>query len=389
MRPRVEIGTGLMVGVCLAGCATTAGTNAGGAVSTVVPLAITNVGVEPKTIDPAQRQIATIRYELSRPATVTVDLVDEEGRVVRQLDAGKQSAGMRTATWDGCMTNGRPVPSGVYLYIIRTSTVYGLPTTDYSYDPSTTTGSEELEAWKFTFDKETGLLRWVMPKAGYARVRIGVQGFPHLRTLLDWEPLEAGEQTIAWDGLDASGLINLKEHPNLSIKLQAFALPWNTIIVRNGSSSADEPSSPRLPSGPRGGQGRADEPAYPPLNRRDASYLHAQHARAVCHETRLHVQFPAETSYDSHSRPVLSGVVAVRVVLDERDAAQAVNSRFEVAFFEDLTFLSEEEDGSNPFTYLWDTTHLPPGEHLLTVNVLSYDDHYGVVTVPVMIEGRS
>ena len=62
-----------------------------------------------------------------------------------------------------------------------------------------------------------------------------------------------------------------------------------------------------------------------------------------------------------------------------------VNRRFEVVIYEDLTVLFEEEESTNPFTFLWDTSKLPPGEHLLTINLLSYDDHYGVATVPVAI----
>jgi hypothetical protein len=83
---------------------------------------------------------------------------------------------------------------------------------------------------------------------------------------------------------------------------------------------------------------------------------------------------------------VVSGVVPVRVTVDAADAPHLINSRFEVALFEDTTFLAEEEEGTTPFTYLWDTTRLRPGEHLLTANILSYDDHYGVATVRVMVE---
>jgi hypothetical protein len=79
--------------------------------------------------------------------------------------------------------------------------------------------------------------------------------------------------------------------------------------------------------------------------------------------------------------------VPVRVTLEARDASSLVNERFEMALYEDLQFLFEEEESLNPFTFLWDTTHLTPGAHLLTVNVLGYEDHYGVATQPVIIEG--
>jgi hypothetical protein len=211
-----------------------------------------------------------------------------------------------------------------------------------------------------------------MPKAGRARLRVGLQGFPHLRTLLDWEPLEAGPQSVVWDGRDASGFVQLTDHPNLTVKLALFALADHTIIVQ-GAPDRDA--------------GRPQGPAeYPPERAPAPAYLHAQHPRPACREARLAVEFPEGTRRDEQGRPVLNGTVPVRVVLDPRDAPHLVNHRFEVALYEDLTFLFEEEESANPFTFLWDTSQLPAGVHLLTVNVLSYDDHYGVVTQPVMIE---
>ncbi len=335
------------------------------------PLTITGVGVEPKTLDLRTQAEATIHYELSRPADVFVDLVDEEGRVVRKLMVGRDTAGKHTVNWDGHATDGHEVAGGVYRYVIHAQDAEGHRTV---YDPSPNTGGEELQPRNFTFDQQTGAFRWVMPKAGRARLRIGLQGFPHLRTLLDWEPLEAGEHTVVWDGLDASGLIQLKGHPRLAIKLSAFALPDNTVIVRGDSRQEVT---------------QIERPMYPADVKREPAYLHARHVRAVCHETGLHLEFPAGTRYDAQHRPLLKGTVPVRVVLDERDASSVTNSRFEVSLYEDLTFLFEEEEGANPFTFLWDTTRLTPGAHLLTVNILSYDDHYGVVTQPVMIESGS
>ena len=355
----------------LAGCATTT-TVRPSAAGVAAPLALTSVGVEPKTLDVSQEQVATFRYAITQPAAVRIDLVDEAGFVVRQLEAGNQSAGLHTLTWDGTAVNGEPVPPGVYRYILHAHAPDdGRWSTDSTYDPSRDTGGEELPPWDFTYDRDTGTLRWVMPKAGYARLRIGMQGFPHLRTLMDWAPLEAGEREVIWDGLDASGLISAKDHPNLAINLSAFAMPHNTVIVRHGSPAVADR--------------QAMDQVYPALARPDAAYLHARHPRAACHEARLRIDMP-KTWQAGSDVPVVSGVVPVRVVLDERDAEHLTNSRFEIALFEDTTFLAEEEEGTNPFTYLWDTTRLAPGEHLLTANILSYDDHYGVETIRVMVE---
>jgi len=358
----------------MAGCATSVSVQSQLLHPAAQALAITGVGVEPKTLDFAQASkepAVVVRYRLSRAASVSLDLVDAAGRVVRRVDAGAQEAGLQQLAWTGQDETGRAAPSGVYRYVLHARASDGAQAT---HDPSAVTGGEELEPRDFTFDRATGQLRWHMPRAGRARLRVGIEGFPHLRTLLDWEPMEAGWQQLTWDGLDASGLIRAIDHPNLMVKLSAYALPDNTIIVRGSPVDA-------LPS--------ALPVTYPPEHATGRAYLHARHPRQGCHEAKLSIQFPEGTRYDGQRRPRLSGTVPVRVTLDAREAPSLVNERFEVALYEDLNFLFEEEESLNPFTFLWDTMHLTPGAHLLTVNVLSYEDHYGVATQPVIIEGPS
>ena len=99
----------------------------------------------------------------------------------------------------------------------------------------------------------------------------------------------------------------------------------------------------------------------------------------------MRLEFPEATQHDTEGRPVLVGVAPIRVTIDEQDAFRLVNERFELALFEDLTVIMEEEKGTTPFTYLLDTTTLPSGPHLLTVNVLGGNDHYGVQTRQVII----
>lgn len=327
---------------------------------------ISAVGVDPKTIDLSRKEAVTVRYTLAEAANVHIDFVDEEGFVTRQLKPGLQQAGRQSVVWDGQDDNGQPSGSGVYRYVI-----FALDNQQQYriHDPSFMTGGEELKPTNFTYDRNTGLIRWLMPKAGFARLRVGVEGFPHLRTLMDWSALEAGAKTISWEGLDASGLIKLSDHEHLSIKLTAFSLPDNTIILHG---------KPMVY-----GKGKG---TYPALANPKAAYLHAKHLRQACHEAQVRLEFPKVQRWDDKGNPVVSGTVPVRVVLDEKDAATFVNSRFEIALFEDASFLTEVESGTTPFTYLWDTSHLSSGLHLLTANILSYDDHYAVTTVPVLLE---
>jgi len=369
MRPRLALAAGPLLAAVLSlqGCAGPAARRRTAAADASPP-AIVEVGVAPKAIDVSRQEQAAFHFTLVHPAAARVDVVDDAGGVVRRLGLGWRTAGRQVAQWDGRAADHAPVPDGVYRYVIIAEDRSGHRAV---YDPSMETGGEELSAWAFQHDPNTGRLQWVMPKAGYVRLRIGVGRFPLLRTLLDWEPMEAGAHAVEWDGKDASGLIDLRRHPGLAITLSAFAMPDNTVIVRH--------SAQRATAEPGG------DAAYPPAFRQPAAYLHARHRRAACREAGVGVAFPGARR-DPNGLPLLNGIVPVRVTVEASDARRMTDERFEVSLFEDLTFLFEEEDGATPFTYLWDTSHLTPGRHLLTVNVLGYADHMGVRTVPVMVE---
>lgn len=324
------------------------------------------VGVEPKSFIPGSGGPATVRFTIPRPASVVVDLADRRGVLVRRLDLGPAEAGAVVAAWDGRDFMGRPVGPGVYRYLIRAEEDSGRV---HRFD-APGTGGEELSPRDFTYDPSTGRLAWLMPRAGLAWLRIGIQGFPHLVTLLEWKPLAAGRQEYVWDGKDASGHVDLRKHPELSIVLSLWALPDNTVIA----------DGPGLPDG-----GIRADASYPEMVSREPAYLHARHAPGSCREYRFAVEVSGDGGTDAEGRPVASGIVPVRVRLDPRDRAQLLDVRYEIAVYVDLTFLFEEEEGVDPFTFHWDTTALPPGEHLLTVNVIGYDDHLGVVTQRVMV----
>ena len=66
-----------------------------------MPLTITRVGVEPKTVDLAMGGLVQIRYEIAEEVEVTIHLVDEDGRVTRELILGRQPTGSHRAAWDG------------------------------------------------------------------------------------------------------------------------------------------------------------------------------------------------------------------------------------------------------------------------------------------------
>jgi methionine-rich copper-binding protein CopC len=57
-----------------------------------------------------------ITYSLPTQSKVTLEVYNVLGQQVRLLQDGSLAAGNYTVSWDGCLTDGRPAPSGVYFY---------------------------------------------------------------------------------------------------------------------------------------------------------------------------------------------------------------------------------------------------------------------------------
>ena len=330
--------------------------------STAVPpaqvLRIDKVGVEPKELRYGEGTGTAVRFELSREASaVSVEIADEVGRPIRSLDLGARAAGPVSVSWDGRDSQGKPVPSGVYLYGITASDSAGTTRSENAVP-----GGNEVLVQQFTLDPDSGTMRFLLPQASRIRLRVGLRGYPLLRTLYDWVPMAAGPHEVTWDGLDTTGKLHLLGKSALDVNLTAFALPGNAILVTSNAA----------PPAPIAGL-RPDVP-------QDA-FRHAKHPLELCHEPKLSLELPEARAKGKSGLPLVSGKVPVRITLDPADAAHLIDARFEIMLFVDTVFLTEAEEGSNPFTYQLDTSALAPGTHLFTVNVLSYDDHAGTATI--------
>lgn len=81
--------------------------------------------IEPKTIwienSPNPFTSSThINFQLSSPGHVVVKIHSVEGRLVREIDAGRRDAGQHKVRWDGKDTGGHPVAAGVYFISLGT-----------------------------------------------------------------------------------------------------------------------------------------------------------------------------------------------------------------------------------------------------------------------------
>ena len=87
--------------------------------NTVPPTTASLYGNYPNPFNPA----TTIEFELPRPAAVDLNVFDLNGRLVRELVAGKHmDTGRHKVLWGGRDDSGRTVATGVYFYRLETGT---------------------------------------------------------------------------------------------------------------------------------------------------------------------------------------------------------------------------------------------------------------------------
>lgn len=83
---------------------------------TLLPMVGRNVQVEGSVIH-LNNGPAKLTYALEREATtVRVTIQDAQGKPIRTLDLGTQSAGKQDVQWDGRNQNGQLMPNGMYQY---------------------------------------------------------------------------------------------------------------------------------------------------------------------------------------------------------------------------------------------------------------------------------
>lgn len=337
----------------------------------------TELSAKPKTLV-LDKGIVSVDCHVSLPCEVGLKVFDEMLNLYYESPLKQVEQGKVCFQWDGKDAKGKCVSPGVYLYQIVGKGTETISDQTLSYRTAESiidfSGcGMEIKPKDFTFNPNTGEFQFIAPKPVRARMRIGIEDFPHLLDFLDWEPLEAGKHSFKWDGYDASGNIKLIDHPKLAAYLRYYTIPECSIIVKSNAERTGYTNQRLLDNS-------GLKSNYP-----EHAFFHALHPRSRCHAIRFNMEF-LNQHINSDGITVVSGDVPVRIHLHPDDKSWVVDERFEVMFYVDTQYIYEEEDGSSPFTYTWDTNSLSEGFHVLTVNILSYNDHLGVVSRKVLVK---
>lgn len=331
-------------------------------------LSVFAVGASAPSFNPARAGKVELRYSLSRDARVTVNVYDPDRQLVRTLASdAERKAGQSREVWDGRDLDGALVPNEAYFFCVEAVDSSGRKVV---YDPTTFSGGESADLTQGQINRETGTLNYSLSQPSRVLIRAGVPGSALLKTVVDWQPRVAGEITEYWNGKDEDNLIDVLGVPNYMLILTYMTLP-DTSVITVGNDKVDYRA---YKAGLKTARPLKEERA--PTNARRVS-PHFTKSRVTDRAFKVRLTFPELGAANPADVPQVKDKLLVRVGADE-DKDITLNQQFEIILFVDNVFYAEEERGHLPFNFPVELTSLPPGDHVITANVITFGDQIGI-----------
>ena len=345
-------------------------------------LTITKAVAEPESVAANTAAPIQVRFRLDEPARISLNLYDGRDLLIRRIQAPQDPsaqlpAGDHAIPWDLRDQAGRPVPPEAYRWTLTATTA---DRRSVEYDLTDVTADGDLAVAELRWDAGAGVIRYRLSAPGRVNIRIGLDNNgPLLRTLLDWVVRDAGDHAEPWDGRDASGVLNLAEHPRLAIAWDGFGLSDNSVLV-----------------GPPRDQVQVIEDITWGEERRTVKrqdkkrmHFHRQQPMEERADYQIHLTLPDGLPRDAEGLPIVSGVVPVRLDVPDSERERVLARRFEPVFFVDGIFAFENEVGFLPMTWRWDTVGTNPGIHYVTANLRGYEGNFGIATLKVRVQPQA
>ncbi len=337
-------------------------------------LEISEVQIDRLSFDPTRDEQVSVAFTLDTAAAVTMHWYDGLDRPVRTIGPTEFAAGQHTLPWDGLTDAGKPATPEAYVFALDARTADGQTA---HHDLTDLTGSEPIIATDVVWDAKTHQIRYRLAQPARVNIRIGLKNNgPLLATVLDWVPRTAGDQSASWDGWDASHVLDLHAHPELSIAIDAYTLSTNTVFVGAPTDRVDLPKQ-------SGGKGTNRERSTRPRKR---MHYHAHQPLDQRGDVSISLSLADKPKGKDGDYAIVHGRVPIRLDVDPKDRQRILATRFEPVFFVDGTFAFENEVGFLPTTWIWDTTAVNDGWHYINVNVRGYEGNFGMATLKVKVQ---
>ena len=340
-------------------------------------LRISEVFVHPRVFNPSRGEKVTIGFKVSRPSKVRVRVLDSEMNLVRDLSGGIWQE-VHKIIWDGRDLMGRVVPDEAYTFAIE---AMDRSRGSAFYDPFGRFDGEETLALKVVYAEARGVVSYHLPRESRVLIRVGIPKGPLLKTILPWQPRQAGYHEEPWDGKDESGALYLSQMRGYKLSAEAIPLVEHSVITV-GHRTVDLDSNKIAP-----GIGRPKR--KDPASLGEGPWAVRLPPKSLVQRgpiPKFRIDLPEHTLRTESGHFRVHGKVPIKVTLDEKVLNEVTEERYEVILYVDFEFVSEVEEGYSPSTHLWDTKEVGSGEHILTVNVRTLNGQVSSASLRVWVE---
>ncbi len=349
---------------------------AGFFISLSVNAAVTIDAYTTQEFNPTAGKTIEIPIKIDQSGKIELSLYTADGDLVRTLSTNKkEKVGIHKIKWDGKDSNKTIVPNEAYIPVVQLTT----DKKTHTYDPRQTSGGEEI---KISPQLNTeGQIVFQLKKQSRILTRAGVKSGPLMKTILNWKVRGKGRNVIFWNGYDHDNLLKLAGTNQLALLVTGFELPSHSILTAGNKNltytawrknNKWESSMPDL-----------SKVAFEREGRRLSRHYYLP--RSVDIEPRITLEIVDKLPKNKEGLPIVSGPIALKVGMHDQDRWAMQQSLYEVAFFINHEFLSEEEQGYVPLTWRWNPVGLKPGIHLVTVNVSGFNGQVGVKSLQIEI----
>ena len=317
---------------------------------------------------PTLKQKFPITFELKKDAKVEIEIYTPDRNLIRTL-SGEFKKGKRELVWDGKDKNGTVVPNEAYSILIKA---------DKEILDFRDSGGKIVKDLKRNIDKQ-GKISYKLSKPSRVLIRVGIENSSMLKVVSNWIPKNRGRVLQRWNKRDIDDIVDISKL-KYGVSISAFELPDYAIITTNNKKedyiSYFQKNRFKCNQTPLAKQ---------KLQRGVSKHFYS--CRIQERDPRLKLEIP-KASKNKDGLPILSNGkrTLIKVTMNPEDEVILEKVKYEVSFFVDFEFSSEEELGYMPISWNFNPNGLKKGVHILTVNVSSFSGQVGVKSLRFLVE---
>ena len=329
---------------------------------------ITLLPYESAEFSPALNQEFKIPFTIKEEATVRINIYTPDNNLIRSLEHKSLVKGNNNIVWDGKDSEGIYVPDEAYTIVVIATNKLNKEVIDNRF-----TGGVILKELHTRVDK-IGNINYKLSVPARVLVRAGIRNGPMLRSISNWLPKNKGITHQRWNMKDKEKLIDISKL-DFSVSVSAFSLPDFSILTRNNKqiSYIDYFLKKQFKCVNMAKHYKNIKTKQIKLSK------HIMRCRIEDINPNIIMNILSIQKSDENITILKNGErVKIKLTMKHSDEITFEKAKYEVSFFIDNEFKSEEESGYMPFVWNYTPNGLLKGEHILTVNVSSFSGQIGL-----------